>query len=36
MEKCDTCILRYNCDEQTEFVCKHNDYCKYIGEEKQM
>lgn len=36
MEKCQDCYLRYHCDEQTEFVCKHNDYCKYIGEEKQM
>ena len=36
MDKCQDCYLRYHCDEQTEFVCKHNDYCKYIGEEKQM
>lgn len=28
--KCDNCYLRYHCDEQTEFICKHNDYCKYI------
>jgi hypothetical protein len=23
-------MLRYHCDEQTEWICKHNDYCKYI------
>lgn len=25
--KCNNCNLRYNCDEQTEFICKNNDYC---------
>lgn len=30
--KCDNCYLRYHCDEQTEFICKHNDYCKYMLE----
>lgn len=28
--KCQNCYLRYHCDEQTEFVCRSNDYCKYI------
>lgn len=36
MDKCIDCYLRYHCDEQTEFICKHNDYCKYIGEGKDM
>ena len=30
VEKCNDCLLRYHCDEQTEFICKHNGYCKYI------
>ena len=29
--KCNNCSLRYNCDEQTEFICKNNDYC-YMSE----
>ena len=28
--KCNNCYLRYHCDEQTELICKQNDYCKYI------
>lgn len=28
--KCSTCLLRYHCDEQTEFICKYNNFCKYI------
>lgn len=28
--RCNDCYFRYCCDEQTEFICKHNDYCKYI------
>ena len=31
-EKCNNCRLRYPCDEQTKFICKHNNYCKYISE----
>ena len=31
--KCNNCYLRYHCDEQTEFICKHNDYCKYMLEQ---
>lgn len=31
--KCNDCYLRYHCDEQTEFICKYNDYCKYIQEQ---
>lgn len=31
--KCNNCYLRYHCDEQTEFICKHNDYCKYMPEQ---
>lgn len=30
--KCNNCYLRYHCDEQTEFICKNNDYCKYMPE----
>lgn len=30
--KCDNCYLRSHCDEQTEFICKYNDYCKYMSE----
>ena len=29
--KCNNCSLRYHCDEQTEFICKNNDYC-YMSE----
>ena len=28
--KCDDCYLRYICDEPEEWICKHNNYCKYI------
>lgn len=28
--KCNDCYLRYHCDEQTEYICKSNDFCKYI------
>ena len=28
--KCSDCYLRYHCDEQTEWICKINDYCKYM------
>lgn len=31
-EKYNNCRLRYPCDEQTEFICKHNNYCEYISE----
>ena len=34
MRKCDGCLLRYHCDSQTEFICKNNDYCKFILEQK--
>ena len=30
--KCNNCYLRYHCDEQTEFICKNNDFCKYMPE----
>lgn len=30
--KCNDCYLRLHCDEQTEFICKYNDYCKYMQE----
>ncbi len=26
---CDTCLLRYRCDEQLEFFCKNHDLCRY-------
>ena len=28
--KCNDCYLRYHCNEQTDFICEHNDYCKYM------
>lgn len=28
--KCSDCQLRHQCDKQTEFICKENDFCKYI------
>lgn len=31
--KCQNCYLRYHCDEQTEFICRSNNYCKYIMED---
>ena len=33
-ELCNKCYLRYHCDEQTEWICKHNDYCKYMLEQE--
>ena len=24
-EKCDSCVLRYHCDEMTEWTCKNNN-----------
>lgn len=32
--KCGNCYLRYGCDEQTEFICKSNNYCKFIADEQ--
>lgn len=32
--KCNNCYLRYHCDEQTEYICKHNNYCKYMPEQE--
>lgn len=31
-EKCDTCRLRYVCEEQAEFICKSRNYCDYHPE----
>ena len=31
--ECNNCYLRYHCDEQTEWICKSNDYCKYMPEQ---
>ena len=31
--KCNDCYLRYHCDEQAEWICKFNDYCKYMPEQ---
>lgn len=28
-EKCDSCRLRYVCEEQAEFICKQRNYCDY-------
>ena len=33
MDKCNDCYLRYHCDEPTEWICKSNDYCKYMPEQ---
>lgn len=33
--RCSNCLLRYHCDEQTEFICKKNDFCKYIQDGKR-
>lgn len=33
--KCRDCSLRYVCDEQTEFICKSNDYCKFIADKEK-
>lgn len=33
--KCRDCYLRYDCDEQTEWICKSNNYCKFISDESQ-
>lgn len=33
MDKCDTCILRYNCESSQEYYCKHNNYLEYDGPE---
>lgn len=33
--KCRDCFLRYVCDEQTEFICKSNDYCKFIADKEK-
>lgn len=29
MDKCKNCILRYHCNEQTEFYCKKKKYIYY-------
>ena len=29
-EKCVTCMLRYVCQEQSEYYCKHDNYKDYI------
>lgn len=31
-EKCDTCRLRYVCEEQAEWICKHRNYSDYSPE----
>lgn len=33
MDKCDTCIFRYNCESSQEYYCKHNNYLEYDGPE---
>lgn len=30
--KCNDCYLRKDCDEWTGFICKSNDFCKYVPE----
>ena len=32
--KCSTCYLKHSCNEQMEFICKDNNYCKYMPEQK--
>lgn len=29
VDKCSTCMLRYHCDEMTDWECKHNRYRHY-------
>ena len=33
MKQCMNCILRYNCDEQTEFYCENKEYIYYNPQE---
>lgn len=28
--RCSTCYMKNACDSQTEFICKSNNYCKYL------
>ena len=35
-EKCDTCQLRYVCEEQAEFMCKQRNYCDYNPDRKML
>ena len=28
--KCRNCLLRFHCDAPTEYICKTNDFCKFI------
>ena len=30
--KCNNCLLRYHCDEQTEWNCKNDNYRNHISE----
>ena len=33
-EKCDSCKLRYVCEEQAAFICKQRNYCDYMPDSK--
>lgn len=33
MEKCETCMLRYNCKGIQEFMCQNGDYKDYVPDE---
>ena len=35
MDKCSTCLLRYNCDSDNEYYCTRNNYRLYVEEENK-
>lgn len=32
---CDSCLLRYNCDDMTMFVCKTSNFKNYIADDSK-
>jgi ribosomal protein S27AE len=36
MDKCDTCRLRYVCEEQAEFYCKEHNYINYTYDDRNI
>lgn len=35
-EKCESCRLRYVCEDQAAFICKQRHYCDYSPDPKQV
>lgn len=35
MGKCSNCKIRYHCDEQTEYLCKFQNYPYYMPEKEE-